>query len=261
MGTAQRIYALHCGGDLTDWAVLDPFDDRAGNKAYCPYFMYVVTHPSGNVLFDNGVHPESGTNPEARLGPVAGAFPVQITPDDVIDRRLAMIGMEPRDIDIVVQSHLHFDHAGGLEWLTHATILAQREELSFARNPPVYQRSLYVAADFEHDLQWQELDGDHDVFGDGSLVVISTPGHTRGHQSLMVHLESGRTVILLADAAYLLAKMRDRALPAILWSPDAMVASWERIEALEREHDALLLATHELDFRESVKLAPDAWYE
>ena len=77
----------------------------------------------------------------------------------------------------------------------------------------------------------------------------------------MVRLDSGQTVILLADATYLLEKMRERALPAVLWSPDAMVASWERIEALEREHDALLLATHELDFRERVKVAPDQWYE
>ena len=77
----------------------------------------------------------------------------------------------------------------------------------------------------------------------------------------MVHLDSGQTVILLADAAYLLAKMRERALPAVLWSPDAVVASWERIEALEREHDALLLATHDLDYRERVRLAPEQWYE
>src|SRR5262249_41376973 len=157
------------------------------------------------------------------------------TPEDRVDRRLATIGMTPADIDTVVQSHLHFDHAGGLEWLTHARVLVQREELSFALDPPVYQRLIYVPADFDHDLEWNELDGDHDIFDDGRIVVLSTPGHTRGHQSLMVHLDGDRTVILLADAAYLLAKMRERALPAIVWSPDAMVASWERIETLERE--------------------------
>jgi glyoxylase-like metal-dependent hydrolase (beta-lactamase superfamily II) len=214
------------------------------------------------VLFDSGVHPQMGSDPEARLGPAAAAaFQVQMTADDAIDRRLGAIDLKSSDIDLVVQSHLHFDHAGGLEWLTHAPILVQREELTFARKPPVYQRLIYVPADFEHDLLWQQLDGDHDVFGDGSVIVISTPGHTRGHQSLMVHLESGRTIILLADAAYLLSKMRDRALPAVVWSPDAMVASWERIETLEREHDALLLATHDLDFRERVRMAPEAWYE
>jgi N-acyl homoserine lactone hydrolase len=257
----MRLYALHCGGDLMDWAAFDPFDERVGTKVYNPYFIYVVTHPRGTVLFDTGVHPQIGTDPEARLGSAAASFEVQITPEDHLEARLATIGMKPSDVDIVVQSHLHFDHTGGLEWLTHAPILVQREELSFARQPPVYQRLIYVAADFDHELDWRQLDGDHDIFGDGRLIAVSTPGHSRGHQSLMVHLDSGQTVILLADATYLLAKMRERALPAVLWSPDAMVSSWEPIEALEREHEALLIATHDLDYRERVKVAPDGWYE
>jgi N-acyl homoserine lactone hydrolase len=261
MSGPLRVYALHCGGDLSDWAVFDPFDERVGTKAYNPYFMYVVTHPHGTVLFDSGVHPQMGTDPVARLGPAAASFAVQMTADDHIERRLATIGMTATDIDLVVQSHLHFDHAGGLEWLTHAPILVQREELNFALDPPVYQRLIYVAADFQHNLHWQQLDGDHDVFGDERVVVLSTPGHTRGHQSLMVRLDGGQTIILLADAAYLLAKMRERALPAVVWSPDAMVASWERIEALEREHDAALYCTHDLDFRERMKMAPEEWYE
>lgn len=244
-----------------DWAAFDPFDERAGTKVYNPYFMYVITHPSGNVLFDTGVHPQIGTDPQARLGPAAASFDARVAPEDHIEARLATIGMTPADIDLVVQSHLHFDHAGGLEWLTQAPILVQREELSFALYPPVYQRSIYVRADIDHELDWQLLEGDHDVFGDGRLLLVSTPGHTRGHQSLMVHLDSGQTVILLADAAYDLAKMRERALPAVIWSPDAIVSSWERIEALERQHDALLIATHELKFSERIKLAPKEWYE
>jgi N-acyl homoserine lactone hydrolase len=213
------------------------------------------------VLFDTGIHPQMGVDPEARLGPAAAAFDTRIGPEDHIEACLGKIGLAPRDIDLVIMSHLHFDHAGGLEWLTHAPVLVQGEELSFARNPPVYQQLIYVPGDFEHDLEWRELDGDHDVFGDGRLVALSTPGHSRGHQSLLVRLDSGQTVFLLADATYLLSKMRERALPAVLWSPDAMVASWERIEALEREHDAMLIATHDLDYRERIKLAPDGWYE
>ncbi|HEY1689951.1 MAG TPA: N-acyl homoserine lactonase family protein [Solirubrobacteraceae bacterium] len=259
--SALRLYALHCGGDLSDWATFDPFDERVGTKVYNPYFMYVVTHPRGTVLFDSGMHPQLLSDPQARLGEAAASFQVQGGPEDHIERRLASIEMKPQDIDVVVQSHLHFDHAGGLEWLTHAPVYVQRDELEFASNPPVYQREIYVPADFEHDLQWQQLEGDHDLFDDGRVLILSTPGHTRGHQSLLVRLDSGEVVILLADAAYLLSKMRARALPAILWSPDAMVASWERIEALEREHAAILLATHDLDFRERVELAPDEWYE
>jgi N-acyl homoserine lactone hydrolase len=255
-----RLYALHCGGDMMDMAAFDPFDPEVGTKVYNPYFVYVITHPQGTVLFDSGAHPVLGTDPRSRLGDAAADFDVRLSPEDQIERRLATIGMTPRDIDVVVQSHLHFDHAGGLAWLTHAPILVQREELAFARNPPVYQKLIYVQQDFDMQLDWHELDGDHDVFGDGLVRVISTPGHSRGHQSLLVHLHGG-AVFLLADATYLLAKMRARSLPGVLWSPDAMIASWDRIEEIERHEGAHLIATHELDYETSVKLAPDTWYD
>jgi glyoxylase-like metal-dependent hydrolase (beta-lactamase superfamily II) len=256
----MRVHALHCGGDLSDWAVFDPFDARIGTKVYNPYFAYVVEHPDGRVLFDTGAHPELGTDPYARLGEAAGAFETRLAPEDAIEPRLASIGLKPADIDIVVASHLHFDHAGGLGWFPHAEVYVQEEELAFAYEPPVYQREIYVRADFDCGLRWHPLSGDHDIFGDGSVRIVSTPGHSRGHQSLLVALAS-RPLFLLADAAYLLEKMRVRALPAVLWSPDAMIASWERVEAIERDTGALLLATHELDFRDSVRIAPGASYE
>src|SRR5579872_4033284 len=129
---ALRLYALHCGGDMMDMALFDPFDERAGTKVYNPYFMYVVIHPRGTVLFDSGAHPDLATNPESRLGAAAADFDMRLSTEDQVQRRLATLGMTPDDIDIVVQSHLHFDHAGGLAWLTHAPILVQREELTFA---------------------------------------------------------------------------------------------------------------------------------
>jgi len=185
---------------------------------------------------------------------------MRLSEEDHIERRLAAIGMTPADIDVVVQSHLHFDHAGGLEWLTHAPILVQREELAFARNPPVYQQLIYIQADFGMYLNWRELDGDHDVFGDGRVTVISTPGHSKGHQSLLVRLEH-QTVFLLADAAYLVSKMHSRSLPGILWSPDAIISSWERIEEIAREEEAELITTHDLEYETNVRIAPGAWYE
>jgi N-acyl homoserine lactone hydrolase len=256
----MRLYALHCGGDMSDMAGFDPFDENVGTKVYNPYFLYVMTHPRGAVLFDSGVHPSAATDPESRLGPDAAAFRLELGADDHLEACLRRIGMKPSDIKIVVQSHLHFDHAGGLDCVRHAEVLVQRRELAFALDPPVYQRDVYVRADYDLDLRWHELDGDHDVFGDGRLMTVSTPGHTPGHQSLMVALE-GQVVILLADATYLLDKMRARRLPAIVWNPDSMVASWERLEQLEREHDARLMPTHDLQFQEHVKLAPDGWYE
>ena len=98
------------------------------------------------------------------------------------------------------------------------------------------------------------------MFGDGSVTIMPTPGHTPGHQSLCVELPSGLHV-LAADASYLESAMRARRLPGVVWNPDAMVASWEALEALERERGARLIFSHDLDFRTAMPLAPEAWYE
>ena len=77
---------------------------------------------------------------------------------------------------------------------------------------------------------------------------------------MLVRLDGG-DVILIADAHYLVEKMRERLLPSVVWSPDEMVASWLRIEDLEERHGATLMSTHDLEFATRVRLAPDAWYE
>jgi N-acyl homoserine lactone hydrolase len=258
----MRLYALHAGGERADMAAFDPFDPQVGTKIEIPYFFYVIQHERGNVLFDTGAHPSLATNPGDRLGDEAESWEIFMSPEDGAVDRLATVGLGASDITHVVQSHLHYDHAGGLCFFQHAPVYVQREELAFAYSPPVYQAGLYVRADFDlPDARWHELDGEHDIFGDGRLVVVPTPGHCAGHQSLIVRLES-RAVILVADAAYLVEKMRARALPAgaLVWSPDHMVASWEKIEQLEQELDAALIPTHDLRFRDRIRMAPDESY-
>jgi N-acyl homoserine lactone hydrolase len=257
----MRIHAFHCGGEAADMAAFDPFDPDVGTKIDIPYFFYLVQHERGNVLFDSGAHPSLATDPRARLGDEADNWEIKMGPEDGVLDHLAKVGLGPGDISHVIHSHLHYDHAGGIEFFPGTPVVVQRDELAFAFDPPVYQAGLYVKADFDvPGVRWQQVDGEHDVFGDGKLVLFPTPGHSKGHQSLLVRLDS-RPVILLADAAYLVEKMRARALPAVVWSPDAMVASWERIEALERDLGAELVATHDLKFRERTRLAPGAWYE
>jgi N-acyl homoserine lactone hydrolase len=256
----MRLYAFHCGTERSDRAVFDPFDERVGEKILSPYFFYLVSHPQGWVLIDTGLHPGLRTNPHARLGAMADSFFVErLAADDDVANKLSMLDLRPADVQHVVQTHLHFDHAGGLERFGHATVYVQAAELPFAHWPAVYQRGLYVRADFDHPLQWRELAGDYDLFDDGRILLVATPGHTPGHQSVLVRLDGG-TVILLGDAHYTVEKMRDRLLPSVVWSPDAMVASWNRIEELERRHGAELVSTHDPNFETRVRLAPGAWY-
>lgn len=256
----MRVFAFHCGGDRSDLSTYDPLDENVGTKVYCPYLFYLVDHPAGRVLFDTGLHPEVATDPIDRLGDAAGAFPVEMYADGDLVSQLGKLGLTMNDVDAVIQSHLHFDHAGCLEFVGDTEVYVQAAELTAARNPPVYQRDLYNPKDFDHDLRWTTLDGDRDVFGDGKLQIISTPGHTPGHQSIYVEFDGRKPLILMGDATYSISKMRQRRLPAVVWSPDEMVKSWERLEEIERDTGAELSCSHEVAFKEKVPIAPDAYW-
>ena len=255
----MRLYSFRCGGDLAYRALQDPLDSDPGTKIYEPWTCYVIDHPQGPVLMDTGIPREILTDPRGVLGPGGDMFELKMEESDTIGSLLASIGLEPGAIQKVVMSHLHHDHTAALRLFRHAEIYVQEKELEFARNPPVYQQNAYVSDHFSGEFEWHLLDGEHDLFGDGSVVLFPTPGHTPGHQSVRVRLD-GQVVLVLFDATYSLQKMRERALPGILWSPDALVESWDRIDAMAKEHSAVLLATHDPDV-DRVKWAPDKWYE
>jgi len=249
--TAQRVLAFHCGGEWSPMGIYDPLDEDGARMVYGPYLLYLVEHSRGRVLLDTGLHTRWRS---------PGTRRIEVGETDDVVSVLARAGVAPSEVEHVVVSHLHYDHAGGLRFFPDATVWVQSAELRFAYAPAVYQRELYDRDDFDHPLRWRELDGAHDIFGDRAVTIIPTPGHTPGHQSLCVELPSG-PLVLAADASYLDAAMRARRLPGVVWNPDAMVASWEALERLERDRGAQLIFTHELEFRTMIRLAPEAWYE
>ena len=145
---ATRVYAFHCGGDRSGMGVYDPLDEDGGRVVYGPYFFFLVEHPDGRVLFDTGAHPKwKGSDAEG------GGIAVVVGEDDDVVSRLSTLEVRPEEIEHVVVSHLHFDHAGGLQFFPHATVYVQETELRFAYWPAVYQRGLYDRDDFDHELK------------------------------------------------------------------------------------------------------------
>jgi glyoxylase-like metal-dependent hydrolase (beta-lactamase superfamily II) len=253
-----RLFAFNLGTEIVDMANFDPLGPEVGTKVHTPYFAYLIEHQRGYVLFDTGAHSRFITE-EGSAPPTTGPRIIMRGHEHVV-ARLESLGIAPADVGHVVLSHLHIDHAGGLESFPDALTYVQRRELEFAHWPPVYQRPFYVPGDFAGPRAWSELSGTFDLFGDERLILFSTPGHSAGHQSMLVRLP-GRPVILVGDAAYSPRNLEQRVLPAIVWSPDATVESWDKIERWRDRHDALLIFTHDLMWRTGTRLGPAEWYE
>lgn len=165
-----------------------------------PIVSWLIEHPDGLVLFDNGMHTEL-QHDLTRLGRTAEAFRPIYQPGDEVSARLAAREIRPADVDFMIFSHLHFDHAGGTEQLPNARIVAQRAEWEAGQDQQLIEQGVYDPADYDHGHDVQLIDGDHDVFGDGRVICVPTPGHTAGHQALRIELDSG-PVVLTGDCVY-----------------------------------------------------------
>jgi N-acyl homoserine lactone hydrolase len=169
-----------------------------------PVPTYLIEHERGLVLFDTGCNPRAATDPEGVYGPLAAATNFKMAPEHTVDAQIRALGYRLEDVKIVIPSHLHFDHAGGLYLFPHARFYTMYGELQGAYWPPPNARGFFLVEDYlpTRNFDWFELPDDHDLFGDGSLILLKTPGHTMGGCSLLVRLRH-QTVILAGDAAHL----------------------------------------------------------
>jgi N-acyl homoserine lactone hydrolase len=151
---------------------------------------YLVEHPVGKVLFDTGLGPRF-----ARPVGEQGSGPVDLEEDALIDARLRAIGVQPEQIGYILNSHLHADHAGGNALLPSASVIVQAAEWQHATTS---LECAYHAPEFDTGQPIIRIDGEHDVFGDGAVILFPTPGHTPGHQSARVQTAAGQ-VLLAAE--------------------------------------------------------------
>ena len=178
-----------------------------------PVSMWVIDHPKGLVVFDTGnnVAISDGVDNCKKYWAAGNCDflkPSQ-TRADVIDAQLKTLGYDPTKVKVVVSSHSHLDHIGNIEMFPNAIHVIQKKELYQAWFPEKFQGrtspGTFVMADIDNarEFNYVELEGDYDLFGDGSVMVLSTPGHTLGHQSMKVKTGSGQTIIMSQDAIWM----------------------------------------------------------
>jgi len=236
-------------------------DEGPGTRVTAPVPCFLVVHPRGVVLFDTGIHRSALTDPVGRLGERrARLFRLRSRPGDEVVSQLALLGLGPGDVRYVVNSHLHFDHCGGNEFFPRSTFLVQRPEMEAARAAMAGATGRYSPSpiDFDHPLDYQMVDGEHDIFGDGQLVLVPTYGHTPGHQSLAVRRGGGAELVLTADACYTRENMDRGVLPGVVWDAGEMAHSLARLRAMRDRGGATVIYGHDTAQWEGLRRAPDA---
>lgn len=225
----MRIRGFCCG-----WLEMDRAGLISGDEGTMriPIPAYLIEHAGLTILFDAGLPPELRDSDSERAREIAPFFGCDLPPGTNLVERLRSCGIEPGDVDMVVLSHMHFDHVGGSSLVLDAELVVQRAEWEAAVADVAGDQ--YMRADVDVERPRRLLDGEWDIFGDGRVVVTVTVGHTAGHQSLRIITDDPRELILCGDACYLRRSLDTRSLPTSSFDASAQLAGLEWLDERER---------------------------
>ena len=204
---APTVTALDCGWLRTQQRTL--LDGGTTDLIDIPIPAWLVRRGDDVVVFDAGLHPSLAGSAES-LGRMSKLFEPVLAEGGTVGPRLEQHDVDPDRALTVVISHTHFDHVGGLCELPNARVVVDADEWAYAIDAGQQGGFDSSLIDLGHDVV--TVTGEHDLFGDGTVVCIPTRGHTCGHQSLRVVTADG-PVILTADACYFMHTLDDEVLP------------------------------------------------
>ena len=229
-----------------------------------PFPMYAIEHPgAGLILVDTGMHGSVAVDPAASLGPILGRFAkargmIRMGPGDSAPDQLRERSLDPAAVRFVVMTHLHIDHASGMSQFPDATFVFSKREWEAARDGGLKQG--YIQRQFDHAFDYRLLDFDGsdvssyasfgrslDLFGDGSVRAVYTPGHTLGHLSVVARLKD-REFLIVGDAAYSMRTIRESAMPFGPHDEHDFKRSLKAVQQyIGQKPDAIVSPGHDMD--------------
>lgn len=238
-----RVYVLDCGHlDFRDMGMFDDSGALNGKPGEMTAPCFLIRHPKGDLLWDTGLGDAIADHP----GGIKLAPGVRATVHRKLVDQLKALGLKPSDIDYLAFSHWHLDHTGNANLFGDATWILQRRELAAAIGPapPPFEPLAPVAAYKQAKIRL--VDGDTDVFGDGSVKLLLLPGHTSGHQALQLRLLHAGVVLLSGDLYHSREARRLRRVPRVNVDRAATLASMQRFEAIAARTHARVVIQHDL---------------
>jgi N-acyl homoserine lactone hydrolase len=208
-------------------------------------YAVLLETSEGYVLIYTGLNPKGIENPEETWGALAKVILPHVQEKVDIRRGLAQLNVTPEQIRIVINTHMHFDHTGGNHLFQHAKFVVQKAEYRFAMNPDRHWSGSYMKNHFDCDLNYQLVEGDCELLP--GIDLLFTPGHSPGHQSIFITIESGRKFIVAGDAINTLENMK-RLLPSgLCWDEQQAILSLQKLMTISRLTGAAVIPSHEPD--------------
>jgi N-acyl homoserine lactone hydrolase len=225
-----------------------------------PIVAFLVEHPGiGPIIIDTGFHPSVAVDPKQNLGGVYGRlYGIDMQPEQAISAQLReQKGIDPSDVSVAIMTHLHMDHASAISEFTSATfVLGSGEWRAFHASR--FALNGYVRSHVEHAVEYREVPYDSasidsystfgrafDLFGDGSVRLVHTPGHTHGHQSVILRLRD-REALVAGDAVYYTRTIEDEQRGWAMADEHKWHRSIGEIRLYRRENpDAMIIPGHD----------------
>lgn len=245
-GTADRLYVLDCGhGDTADLSRWSP-GVNVNRKLDFVTNCYLIRHAKGYLLWELGIGDHFAKIPEGRPGPIHWRL------RRTLASQLDEIGVKISDVTFIAASHTHNDHIGNVNLFPQAMLLAQKGEYQWPlpQGGPRFNPAHPVT----------QIEGDHDVFGDGSALLLATPGHTPGHQSLLLRLKNTGAILFTGDAVHFQENWDFRRVPSFNTNREQSLQSMERIAAIVASTKAQLWIHHDKALADKQKKSP-AFYD